>query len=184
MGAMYRRTDTELVLAYASTQNERTSQELVVRHRQIVYRTCLRILGDSHETQDATNIPAKAGHSANQGSVKVDVEVAKTKVPLSVMKAADDYFIVCPPCSARVSCEKLAEGKGSAKMVVRKGETAFYTCCPLCLSEIDRNSARYAKLLDAGLKTAPQLGQWDTPAEEAGRGSPRAPSGPWDIRTW
>jgi RNA polymerase sigma factor (sigma-70 family) len=108
---------------------------------------------------DASKVPAKQVHTARQGPVKVDVEVADTKVPLSVMKEGADYFIVCPPCSSRVSCEELAEGKASAKLVVRKGETAFYACCPFCLSEIDRDSARYSKLFDAGLKTAPQQGQ-------------------------
>jgi hypothetical protein len=107
----------------------------------------------------ATNRPVKAGHAARQGPVKVDVEVASTKVPLSVMKDANDYFIVCPPCAARTSCEKLDQNKAASETTFKKNDIGYYACCPFCLSEIAKDPVRYGKLFDAGLKGATQQGQ-------------------------
>ena len=48
------RTDAELIASYAASQDEGAFAELVSRYRQLVHRTCLRLLGDNHAAEDAT----------------------------------------------------------------------------------------------------------------------------------
>lgn len=50
---MQQKTDTELVGAYADSKDESAFEELVNRHKHMVYRTCLRMLRDPHEAEDA-----------------------------------------------------------------------------------------------------------------------------------
>ena len=47
------RTDTELVAAYLKTNDEAAFGELMARHQAMVYRACLRMIGDHHEAEDA-----------------------------------------------------------------------------------------------------------------------------------
>ncbi len=59
---METRTDIELIATFASSgadpldrvQGEAAFAELVNRHQQMVFRTCLRMLNDAHEAQDTT----------------------------------------------------------------------------------------------------------------------------------
>jgi RNA polymerase sigma factor (sigma-70 family) len=46
-------TDAALVAEYAATGSERAFDEVVVRHGAMVFRTCLRLLGNPHEAEDA-----------------------------------------------------------------------------------------------------------------------------------
>src|SRR5262245_53590624 len=46
-------TDAELLADYAATASERAFDEIVSRHGAMVFRTCLRLLGNSHEAEDA-----------------------------------------------------------------------------------------------------------------------------------
>ncbi len=50
---MIMRTDRELLQDYAATGSEAAFAELAGRHGPMVYRTCLRCLGDAHAAQDA-----------------------------------------------------------------------------------------------------------------------------------
>jgi len=47
------RTDTEILAEYLASGSEPAFAELVARHGPMVYRTCLRRLGDRHEAEDA-----------------------------------------------------------------------------------------------------------------------------------
>lgn len=47
------RTDSELVGLYADATDGSAFEELVRRHRQMVYRTCIRMLGNPQEAEDA-----------------------------------------------------------------------------------------------------------------------------------
>ncbi len=48
------RTDQELLADYASGGSEAAFAELVSRHSRMVYRTCLRLLGNGHDAEEAT----------------------------------------------------------------------------------------------------------------------------------
>jgi DNA-directed RNA polymerase specialized sigma24 family protein len=48
------KTDRDLVVAYVEAGDESSFSELAVRHTQMVHRTCFRMLGNIHDTQDAT----------------------------------------------------------------------------------------------------------------------------------
>jgi RNA polymerase sigma-70 factor, ECF subfamily len=50
---METRDDAELVCAYVNAQDHAAFAELVARHRQMVFRTCCRMLGGSHDAEDA-----------------------------------------------------------------------------------------------------------------------------------
>jgi RNA polymerase sigma factor (sigma-70 family) len=50
---MHTRTDAELLNDYVSTGDEAAFGELVTRHGAFVHRTCLRLLKDAHEAEDA-----------------------------------------------------------------------------------------------------------------------------------
>ena len=52
--AMQTKTDAELIAAYAASRDESAFAELVSRHEQMVYRICLRMLGNTHEAEDAS----------------------------------------------------------------------------------------------------------------------------------
>jgi RNA polymerase sigma factor (sigma-70 family) len=45
--------DQELLAEYRTASSERAFQEIVARHGGMVFRTCLRLLGNSHEAEDA-----------------------------------------------------------------------------------------------------------------------------------
>ncbi|MFH1024750.1 MAG: sigma-70 family RNA polymerase sigma factor [Planctomycetota bacterium] len=48
------RTDAELIAAYCDARDETAFTEIVSRHRQMVFRACFRMLGNTHEAEDAT----------------------------------------------------------------------------------------------------------------------------------
>ena len=45
--------DADLVAEYAASRSEQAFDEMVIRHGAMVFRTCLRLLGHSHEAEDA-----------------------------------------------------------------------------------------------------------------------------------
>lgn len=47
-------TDSELLAAYVRQQDDAAFAELISRHGPMVYRTCLRLLRDAHESEDAS----------------------------------------------------------------------------------------------------------------------------------
>lgn len=47
------KTDEELIATYQRSRDEASFAELVKRHAAMVHRTCLRLLGDHHEAEDA-----------------------------------------------------------------------------------------------------------------------------------
>ena len=47
-------TDRQLLAEYAASGSETAFSELVRRHMDMVYSTCLRVLGDKHAAEDAT----------------------------------------------------------------------------------------------------------------------------------
>jgi RNA polymerase sigma factor (sigma-70 family) len=68
------KTDRDLVVAYVEAGDERSFSELVVRHTQMVHRTCFRMLGNIHDTQDATQavfivLARKAGTLRREGNL-------------------------------------------------------------------------------------------------------------------
>ncbi len=54
MDTMKAKTDSGLVAAYSSSQDEAAFAEIVSRHGPMVYRVCLGLLGDSHEAEDCS----------------------------------------------------------------------------------------------------------------------------------
>lgn len=50
---MQDRSDLELIQAYAVSADETAFTELVMRHKRMVYRVCMRRLGDAQEAEDA-----------------------------------------------------------------------------------------------------------------------------------
>lgn len=48
------RTDAELLRGFVAQHSPTAFGELTERHAGLVYRTCLRVLGNTHEAEDAT----------------------------------------------------------------------------------------------------------------------------------
>jgi RNA polymerase sigma factor (sigma-70 family) len=68
------KTDRELLAAWRETGDESAFAELVARHRQMVYRTSLRMLGNVHDTEDAVQavfvvLAQKADRLQREGSL-------------------------------------------------------------------------------------------------------------------
>jgi RNA polymerase sigma factor (sigma-70 family) len=71
---MTTKTDRELLVAWRETGDESAFAELVARHRQMVYRTSLRMLGNIHDTEDAVQavfvvLAQKADRLQREGSL-------------------------------------------------------------------------------------------------------------------
>ncbi|MFZ4396052.1 MAG: sigma-70 family RNA polymerase sigma factor [Kiritimatiellia bacterium] len=71
---MTTKTDRELLAAWRETGDESAFAELVARHRQMVYRTSLRMLGNVHDTEDAVQavfvvLAQKADRLQREGSL-------------------------------------------------------------------------------------------------------------------
>jgi RNA polymerase sigma factor (sigma-70 family) len=96
---MATRTDGDLIRTYAESwdepfdraQGEAAFSELVSRHQQAVYRACLRMLGDSHEAQDATQatfivLLRKASELRKEGSLSGWLHNVARKVALEAIR--------------------------------------------------------------------------------------------------
>ena len=88
---MQTKSDMELVRSYADSQDESAFGELAARYRQIVYRACLRMLGDAHEAQDATQavfivLARKAGRLRREGVLTGWLYDVSRKVALEALR--------------------------------------------------------------------------------------------------
>jgi len=68
------RTDTELIRAYAETQDETAFVELMSRHQGLVYGCCVRMLGNAQDAHDAVQstfivLAQKAGSLRKEGAL-------------------------------------------------------------------------------------------------------------------
>jgi hypothetical protein len=114
--------------------------------------TLTQVGAQSAATAPAPTAKTQAAAAKVVGPAKVNVKVGGETVALSVMKDGNDYFVVCPPCAGRTSCEKLDQDKAASKTTFKKNDTGYYACCSFCLNELKKDTAKYAKLFDAGLK--------------------------------
>lgn len=88
---METRTDAELVRQYAESGDDKPFAELVLRHRQAVYRACLRMLGDAHEAEDAAQavfivLHRKASGLRRDGSLSGWLHNVARKVALEAIR--------------------------------------------------------------------------------------------------
>lgn len=88
---MATRTDGELIRVYAESGDDTAFAELVSRHQQAVYRACLRMLGDSHEAQDAAQatfivLVRKARDLRKEGSLSGWLHNVARKVALEAIR--------------------------------------------------------------------------------------------------
>jgi RNA polymerase sigma factor (sigma-70 family) len=72
--AVAMRSDVELLKAYAGARDEAAFAELVARHGPMVYRACLRILGNGHDAEEASQatfvvLLRKAGRLSGGGDL-------------------------------------------------------------------------------------------------------------------
>ncbi len=88
---METRTDTHLIVAFASSADETAFAELVRRHQQMVFRTCLRMLGNVQEAQDATQatlivLMKKAGTLQREGSLGGWLHAVARRIALDAIR--------------------------------------------------------------------------------------------------
>jgi RNA polymerase sigma factor (sigma-70 family) len=86
------KTDAELISSYAGSSDESAFAELVSRHQQLVHRTCLRMLRDSHEAEDATQatfivLAQKAGKLSRKGDLTAWLYVVARNVAREAVRA-------------------------------------------------------------------------------------------------
>jgi RNA polymerase sigma factor (sigma-70 family) len=85
------RTDTELIVAFASSADEPAFDELVRRHQQMVFQTCLRMLGNVQEAQDAAQatlivLMKKAGTLKREGSLGGWLHAVARRIALDALR--------------------------------------------------------------------------------------------------
>jgi RNA polymerase sigma factor (sigma-70 family) len=88
---MHLKTDTELIRAYAETGDEAAFRELVSRHQQMVFRTCFRLLGHTHDAEEAVQatflvLSLKAGGLRREGDLGGWLHGVARNVGLQVLR--------------------------------------------------------------------------------------------------
>jgi RNA polymerase sigma factor (sigma-70 family) len=91
MGMWDTKTDRELVRAYADAQDGAALTELVARHQGLVYRTCVRMLGNAQDAQDAAQsvfivLSKKAACLRREGSLNGWLHDVARKVCLEALR--------------------------------------------------------------------------------------------------
>jgi RNA polymerase sigma factor (sigma-70 family) len=89
---MHATTDAELIGSYAHSSDESAFAELAARHRQMMHRTCLRMLRDAHEAEDATQatflvLAKKAGSLLRKGDLGTWLYVVARNVSREAVRA-------------------------------------------------------------------------------------------------
>jgi RNA polymerase sigma factor (sigma-70 family) len=85
------KTDFELIREYAETNAGEAFAELAARHQQMVYRTCLRLLANAQDAEDAAQavfivLAKKAGRLAREGALGGWLHNVARRVVLDLLK--------------------------------------------------------------------------------------------------
>ena len=88
---METKPDTELIVAFASSADEAAFSALVHRHQQMVFRTCLRMLGNVQEAEDAVQatfivLMNKAGTLKREGTLGGWLHAVARRIALEAIR--------------------------------------------------------------------------------------------------
>jgi RNA polymerase sigma factor (sigma-70 family) len=90
-----RKTDRELIESYATDRNDAVFAELVARYSPMVYRACLRVLGNAGDAEDATQaaflvLARKAGSLRQEGRLNGWLHRVACQVALQALRVRAD----------------------------------------------------------------------------------------------
>ena len=89
------KTDRELIESYATDRNDAAFAELVARYNPMVYRACLRVLGNAGDAEDATQaaflvLARKAGSLRQEGRLNGWLHRVARQVALQALRVRAD----------------------------------------------------------------------------------------------
>jgi RNA polymerase sigma factor (sigma-70 family) len=89
------KTDRELIESYATDRNDAAFAELVARYNPMVYRACLRVLGNAGDAEDATQgaflvLVRKAGSLRQEGRLNGWLHRVARQVALQALRVRSD----------------------------------------------------------------------------------------------